>query len=410
MGTYTELFEDVSTNIYYDAEDLIEELKKTTDLFRTFDKALDTFITVHGYNGNLKDESEKIGYIISKFNDEKVPVPRNIKKWYSEHKSIERKTAFQICFAFKLSVEEANDFLRRICLFRGFDCHSVNEVVIYFALKQKLSYVKVQDILRKLSVSKQSRITAENVVYTKFIQNDIEQITSEQELIEYLSINESQFEYNNATACTTVKNLWKSIAKKDGIACKEKRQLYYSFDKEQSFMDEKAELNIRKERKRMDDSVWEIYLQILGFSGNCISEFYKNRSIKTILKENELLHPLAEEAFPDRDGLNKILKGEHLSHERVRKIIILLVFYKFWAGKALVQKNYEAGYNDADRCRANIDNFLTEAGYPLLYAGNPYDFIFLYSNNSDAPLLTFRDYMKDLYYLKNEEVQSDCLL
>ena len=75
----------------------------------------------------------------------------------------------------------------------------------------------------------------------------------------------------------------------------------------------------------------------------------------------------------------------------------------------MTQNSYEAGYSDADRCRADIDNFLSEAGYPALYAGNPYDFIFLYSNNSDAPLRTFRDYMRELYYLKNEEIQSDYL-
>ncbi len=410
MGAYTEFFEDASANIYYEAEDLIEELKKTTDLFRTFDKALDTFIFEHGYTGDLNDESQKIDYIITKFKDVNVPVPRNIKKWYSEHKSIERKTAFQICYAFELPIDEANDFLRRICLFRGFDCHSMDEVVTYFSLKQKLSYSQSQNILKELTLIKPGKIGSENVIYTDFIEDEIDQIESEQELIEYLSTNGTMFEYNNATACSTIKNLWQSIAKEDGIASKEKKKLYYSFDKEENSIDEKTDLNTRKERKRMDDSVWEIYLQILGLSGNLASEFYKNRSIKAILKDNKLLHPLAEEAFPDRDGLNKLLKGEHLSYERVRKIMIILVFYKFWAGKALSQNNYEAGYNDADRCRADIDNFLTEAGYPVLYAGNPYDFIFLYSNNSDAPLLTFRVYMKDLYYLKNEEIQSDYLI
>lgn len=44
-------------------------------------------------------------------------------------------------------------------------------------------------------------------------------------------------------------------------------------------------------------------------AGSQAAPFYKNRSIKPILKGNPFLHPFAEESFPDRDGLTKILNG-----------------------------------------------------------------------------------------------------
>ena len=141
-------------------------------------------------------------------------------------------------------------------------------------------------------------------------------------------------------------------------------------------------------------------MQILGLSGNYIDKIYKDRSIKSILKDNELLHPLAEDSFPDRDGLNKILNGEHVSYERIRKLLILLVFYKFWANKALCSNHYEAGYGDADRCISTINDNLVDAGYPMLYPGNPYDFIIFVSVNADNPLMTFRDYMREMFYNK----------
>lgn len=408
MGAYTEFFEDKTTNIY-DEDDLLEEIKKTAELFRSFDKALDTFIVKHGYYDELNDTNKKIEFITNKFMISEVPVPRNIKKWYSEYKVIERKTAFQICFVFELSVEEADDFLRRICLFRGFDCHSMEEVVFYYAIKNKLTYVQSQSIIDKISVVKPGKINTDDIIYTDFLEDEIEHIDSVHELIEFLSDNKSLFEYNNAAAYKSIQNVWRSISKEQGLAAKEKKCLYLSFDSDEDSSDESEIHNERKERKRVDDSIWEIYLQLLGLSGNNVSMYYKDRSIKSVLKDNELLHPIAEDSFPDRDGLNKILKGNHLSYERVRKILILLIFYKFWAGKALEQNNYSAGYGEADRCRANMNAFLTDAGYPLLYAGNPYDFIFLYANNSDTPLLTFREYMRELFYVKNEKILSDFL-
>lgn len=400
MGNYTSFLEDVTYDIF-EEEDYLEELKKASELFRTFDKALDSFIVNHGYDGDLLNVDEKVSFITGKLKAAGVPVPRNIKKWYSEHKRIERKTAFQLCFAFGLQVDEVDDFLRRVCLTRGFDCHDVEEVVYFFALKNGLSYEDTVDVLSKVTIVKPDRVAKDDIVYTEFIAEEIDDIETAEELILYLNENVDKFGYNNATAYEIIRSIWNDISKEDGIALREKRLLYVAFDKDTN--DEQLEEDNdkkRKERKRMDDSLWEIYLQILGLSGNYTDKIYKDRSIKSILKDNELLHPLAEDSFPDRDGLNKILNGEHVSYERVRKLLILLVFYKFWANKALCSNHYVAGYGDADRCITTINDILVDAGYPMLYPGNPYDFIIFFSVNADNPLMTFREFMQEMFFNK----------
>lgn len=400
MGNYTSFLEDMTYDIF-EADDYLEELKKAEELFRTFDKALDTFIANHGYVGDLSSVDEKVSFIACKLKEAGVPVPRNIKKWYSEHKRIERKTAFQLCFAFGLQVDEVNDFLRRVCLTRGFDSHNVEEVVYFFSLKNRLSYAEAVDILTKVTIVKPDKMSKEDIVYTEFIAEEIDDIKTAEELILYLNENVDKFGYNNATSYEIIRSIWNDISKEDGIALREKKLLYVAFDKDTN--DEQLEDDAdkkRKERKRIDDSLWEIYLQILGLSGSYADGIYKDRSIKAILKDNELLHPLAEDSFPDRDGLNKILNGEHVSYERVRKLLILLVFYKFWANKALGSNHYEAGYGDADRCLATINDNLVDAGYPLLYPGNPYDFIILVTVNADNPLMSFREYMQEMFYNK----------
>lgn len=397
MGNYTSFLEDMTYDIF-EEEDYVEELKKAAKLFRTFDKALDSFIVNHGYDGDLLDVDEKVSFITCKLKAAGVPVPRNIKKWYSEHKRIERRTAFQLCFAFGLQVDEVDDFLRRVCLTRGFDCHDVEEVVYFFALKNGLSYEDTVDVLSKVTIVKPDRVAKDDIVYTEFIAEEIDDIETAEELILYLNENVDKFGYNNATAYEIIRSIWNDISKEDGIALREKRLLYVAFDKDTN--DEQLEEDNdkkRKERKRMDDSLWEIYLQILGLSGNYTDKIYKDRSIKYILKDNELLHPLAEDSFPDRDGLNKILNGEHVSYERVRKLLIFLVFYKFWVNKALCSNHYAAGYGDADRCISTINDNLVDAGYPMLYPGNPYDFIIFFSVNADNPLMTFRDFMQEMF-------------
>jgi len=395
MAKYTDFLETQTYDIF-EAEDYVEELKKISEKFRTFDKALDTFLVEHGYAGDVENVEEKIRFISDKLKAAGVPVPKKIKEWYSKHIRITRKTAFQICFGFGLKLDEVDDFLKRICLERGFDCHSVEEVVYFYAFKNELSYLQAQDILSKVTKVTSGRIPKEDIIYTYVIAEEIDEIRTEDELIEYLNANGEKFGYNNASACEAIRILWNEISKEEGLAIKEKRKLYRSFDKEE----EEPDVKTRKTRKRIDDSIWEIYLQILGLSGSYANAFYSERSIKKILIDNEMLHPLAEESFPDRNGLNNILNGNHVSYETVRKLLILLAFYKFWGSRAIRLGSYEAQENDDKRCISFINSNLMDAGYQLLYPGNPYDFILFASVNSGMPLVAFREYMRELFFKK----------
>ncbi len=415
MGKYTDFFEDKSYNIL-DEEDYIQELKDILDKFRTFDEALDSFIVEHGFKGNLDSIDEKVKFISEKCKQANVPVPRNLKDWYIEDKKPDRtsKVPFQICFAFELNVDEVNDFLHRICLFRGFDCHIIEEIVYFFAFKHGLDYTSAMDILSKvktvkpvLTISKCENIATQDIVYTHLIIDEIESIETEEELIEYLNENIDKFEYNNATAYKVIQTIWKDISgdnKKEGIAIREKRLLYKEFNKDED--ENYISKTGRKERKRTDDSIWEIYLQILGLSGSCMAGFYNKRSLKFMLNDNEMLHPLAQDCFPDRDGLNKVLNGVHVSYERVRKLLILLVFYKYYAEKALEKTSYFTDIEDADRCICIINDKLVCSNYSALYPANPYDFLILMSIRTEYPLITFREYMQELFY---EKVDIDSL-
>ncbi len=246
-----------------------------------------------------------------------------------------------------------------------------------------------------------------NICYTAEIAEETDKIADAEELVVYLKEHREVFACHNVTAYRYIHKLWEEIASPEGLALQEKNKLYLRLEEASG---EQGRDQAEKSERRKDtvsriksrgaegtDSLWGIYLQILGLSEAVAAGLGTDRSLKIVLRNNALLHPFAEDCFPDRDGINKILNGENVSYERVRKIMILLVFYKFWVVIALKIGGYQAKGRDRDRCIAAVNDFLTDAGYPLLYAGNPFDWIILYVSADEYPLLTFRDYMRELF-------------
>lgn len=399
MNTYTEFLENRAREIYPEDDiDYSQALIEVVNMFRNFDEALDTFLAEHGFTGNKSDIDEKISYIRTKFAQADIQPPRNMKKWYTEHKRIQKETAIRICFAFGLTVEESEDFMRRICLLRGFDCHNVEEVIYFYAISNRLSYSEARELIGRVPQVNVGKIDFEKeILYTSAIVEEIGRFRNPEELIEYISANIRQFGYNNATAYKYIRDMWKEISAEGGLASAERKRLYIEFND--------TDIAIEEQGKSCD-SLWEIYLQILGLAGNRIARLETDRSLKPILKDNELLHAWAEDSFPSRVGLEKILNGEHASEKLVHKTILLLVFYRFWVKSALRIHSYQAKNGDTYRCTCEINKYLMDAGYPELYPGDPFDWIILHAVENEFPLLVFRDYMRELFYVKESDINA----
>lgn len=464
MDTYTEFLEDRARDIHPEDDiDYSRELMAVVAMFRDFDEALDTFLIKHGFAGDCSDIDAKIAYIRTKCEESGVQPPRNMKKWYTEHKRIKKETAIRICFAFSLSVEESEDFLRRICLLRGFDCHNIEEVICFYAISNGLSYSEARQLMERAPKVSWGKIDFDKeVLYTAAILAEVRRFKSGEELIGYLAANIRQFGYNNATAYKYIREMWSEISAEGGLAAMERKRLYDGFDDtdrtirqariqdaedspgqglkkgmagglEQGLRQETVDRagqgqrqevaggprqewmqevsysagRQRKGRREKDKpSLWEIYLQILGLAGDRISRLDTDRSLKPILKDNELLHAWAEDSFPSRVGLEKILNGEHASEQLVHKTIILLVFYRFWVKSALKNHSYQAKSGDTGRCTCEINKYLMDAGYPELYPGDPFDWVILHAVENEFPLLVFREFMRELFYIKESDVDA----
>lgn len=404
MDHYTDYLNSAAFNLSPDDECYEEKLLAIASHFRTFSDALSQFVREHGYSG-ADDAEAKSAFINLRFSEAGIPTPRDIKNWFTGNKTIKRDTAFQICFAFGLDVNNTNDFFRKVYLERSFDCHTISEAVYYYCIRNGLPYNEALEIIDKMPKVKKGPInTKQEILYTGSIINFINGTKSADELIAYITDHIEQFGYNNATATKHIQDLWNAISCKSGIAFKEGQLRDNAFNQHREGDAGSADnYTIVTEEA---DSIWKVYAQIFGLDKYQTVKYGTNRTIKPLLENNRLLPPLAEASFPDRDGIEKITNGIHVSHERIRKLMILLEFYAFWAN-VIIQNNNAlavAAEHDAERCIDKINTYLLEAGYPELYPGNPYDWIFMWAVKDQQPLLAFRDHMIALYAYKSEQL------
>lgn len=380
MPQYTDRLEEKQYDISPEDEDYIDKLTEVTGMFRTFGEALTTFLMEHDLIDTQPPETAE-QYIRGAFERSAIPVPRSLAQWFSEGIRPSRKTAFQICFALGLDFANTQDLFRRVLLQRGVDCHDQTEAVYYFALRHGLSYREIYAILQNMPDSP-TVMTGQRdpTIYTANIVSEIDCLETQEDLAVFLKENVGWFGEANRTASRFIRRLWEEIATPGGLA-----------ERERSL----AGTEVRAK----SPSIWDIYLQILGLPKAELQASAADRSLKFMLKNDKLLHSLAQDSFPDRQGLQLILAGKHVAYERVRKTLILLSFYSFWANRLLPMPEGigRAQGGDADRCLAEIDRFLVDSSYPALYAGNPYDWLFLFAMQDEYPLDTFRGFMGELF-------------
>lgn len=394
MPAYTTLLQKPLETISWEDDNFIEELLQVVQLFRPFSDAITEFISERDFDGDFTDVDAKVKYIKTAFEKANMTPPREFREWFTAGQPIKRDTAFLICFAFGLDGGETDEFFRRYyAKERSFNCHQVQEAVYYFCLNNGLSYAEALDIQTRVPLSKRSQKSGD-VVYTGSIIAELNDLETKEELVTYLTENIDKFSDSNVTAYERIRRLWALAAGNGGLLMQEREKL-------PSILDDAATGEKSKLRSgNTGVKPWDAYLAILQLDKDDVKQLKAERSIRPILKK---LHDDAQDSFPDRQGIDKILRGEHVSYERVRKWLVLLTFYTFWAQKAVKEGSYEAEPEDAKRCLTTMNQHLMDAGYPELYVGNPYDWIFLFASKSEEPLYVFRFIWNELLATALEE-------
>ncbi len=430
MSQYTDILNLKAETLSSDDEDYEESLLEISALFHGFDMALTAFIAAHGYTEDSSDVTAKAQFLRKKFKAADIKPPRDFKEWFSPNKKISRKTAFQICFAFHLDVDQTNDFFRCVLLERGFDCHTITEAVYYFCLRNALSYTQAQEMIDQIPIPKKAKTLPDcDILYTGTILDGLNSIDDKEALIQYIKEQIDDFRYNNATAIKYIQDLWAEISKPGGLATQEgsiiaRTHNQFEDRRKKGAADTRsaevisAEIHHQDQKVKpydyviadSDASTWIIFSQILGLANYQETEYAVkyDRSLTSVLSENRLMPMKADYCFPSRQSIDKLVRGDLVGDDEiVRKMLIFLVFYSYWA-KLIIHKNdafYSARSSDSERCLDTINARLLSAGYPELYAGNPYDWLFLWSLNDEHPLEAFRTYMGEVFAVKEEDTE-----
>ena len=254
MAEYTDKMIARCSEITPYDDNYLEELRCQMERFRNFGEALDTFLIEKGYTGSLDDVSSKTDFIKKRYSARGAMSPRNMSKWFSGDININKSTALQLSFVFGLGVEETEDFLRRICLSRGFDLHDMEEIVYYMAIKLKTDYKTLQMMLENLPDVDAQRIPDDDkAFYTGDIAGEVKKLSSMEETAVYIAQNAERFAYKHVTATKMLKRMWLKISGENGIAAAERRAF-------------QVELPETGKSNGFDTSlsVWTIYLQMIG--------------------------------------------------------------------------------------------------------------------------------------------------
>lgn len=320
-----------------------------------------------------------------------------------------RKQIYEICFAMELNCEDTKWFFQRVYYDRAFNCHTIDESVYYYAFLNKLSYTEAKKIIIQInnavSTSKPINNIAKN--YTQFVKNQIENFKSTDELITFLIYHKDNFESWNQSAYEEITNRIQELIPTDK-GKKEIDNLKRTIMRKNSLENIIPKLSAQKEwgliMQEFFSTVNNVedlsYISGLNIQSNA---FILRRILSPYscdIKIDKVNLPyIVKNNFPTRKTMSDTLSMDKISHSKsydsIRKIIILLNFYTFWVRADLGYLDYmseEQTSSDTlyDAFLAELNTTLYDCGYEYLYAGNPYDWLFLCASLDKKPLTYFR--------------------
>lgn len=384
---------------------ILQEAKRADDQnLHSFSCALTRLIQERGYEGSRQDFDACARFLYDRYQAASVAVTMTtLKRWFSgesrpffEKRS--RTRMYQLCFVLRLDYRQVCDFFQHVYLSRSFNCRNVQEAVYCYCFSHDKDYSQAC----QLNFAAQALVSApdlppgrEVIRYTGDIERDILSLESEEEFLDYVKENEKSFrEYNQSAR----RELQRLLGRTQGS--RRDQELVNSHRKSgariSSAESERLDGLAVREYFRYHDTCQDLkgqnvasadfmLSQILGIR---LDQYYETEQLGKSFSRDARLEPLARINFPSSQSLSDILTGkEHVSFDSVRKMIILLHFYDFFVSAALK--------NDCrDLCSAYIDDAgdqLFAAGYGPLYAGSPYDRIFIDSAKDSQPLDCLRD-------------------
>lgn len=284
-------------------------------------------------------------------------IAHKVRGWLTGKKtSINKESAVHLAFALKLKVSDAEELLCRLSG-EKFHWRDPGDIVLMFALKRKMLYcdaLALLDRMRPLYEAVSSTEEDSNVM-TETIKPKIEQIQTEEDL----------------------KNFFIEEAPKLGKMHNYAYSMYKDFI---SLLSDDGDMVVsgEKRKKKYDDDD-DTIIEETQIASNILNVYLHRNAVPVIPKKSRILHDAIQrdikQNWPDKYTLSRMNKRKI---DITRKVLILL-FLACDGGEAAYgnfdDESDEDIFHDTYR---RLSKMLSDCGFPLLDARNPFDWMVLY--------------------------------
>lgn len=395
-----------------------------TDPIQPFYVPLTEILKDRGYTGDDHDVSARAFFLHNMYEKAQIHIDeKTLKNWFCEDspkfKTFTRRKMHELCFVLEFNYDQARDFFDRIYLCRSFNCRNIREAVYCFCFSKGKNYTQASSLLEQAEkiledAHNHSKASAP-IRFTNAMEEDIIQLYSDREFLNYVADNSESFcEYNRTMMqeLNVLINMIKGTKQDDALinlhrktgtnlSDSEYEKLQGLVVREYFLYHDILDLKRDFKGRRLSSTDFMLF-QILDIR---MSEHYNPETPGQSFAKNARLHELAKRNFPSKHTFSNILKKTEKTSQKtatsfdgVRKLFILLHFYVYFVSEKVMKDRAHippatyGGYVD------DANDQLTICNYNPLSERNPYDLLFLESAKTDQPLDTFREIISDAVY------------
>lgn len=326
-----------------------------------------------GYEGDFEDRESAIRFLKGRCQMTDAHISRQtLNNWLSTgkiaHNTVARENIYKLCFALNMNALQTEEFFLKAYLDRPFNYKSLYETVCFFCLNHRGQY-RYSDVARiKAEIeAAPSLVREESPDFTVMIRQHLKSCVTETDLMEYWRHQSASL----GPAKHTAKNEVNALLKR----CYEV---------------------VPDDHKKKIHTPGLLLEEIFDYRARGIVGGRKVHSFsiaKSSLPDNIKLN------FPDPQKMWKILKDienhtDKTTDDMLRKAIIALNFYAFYATEARKKKNPRKYGNPSkmpfEEFTAQLNLCLERCGYLRIYWRNPYDWMFGYCARQRDPIAVLR--------------------
>lgn len=383
---YTKHLEDIMFENEFNIE-IVDFLGVNSgDLFLPFNERLSRFICK--YAGN---ECNPKAYLTKALKKKEISFGSKNTNWFSGERPPKksedaRNKLYKIAFAMELNVKQTEELFCKVYFDRPFDLREPAEYIYWYCLNNSFTYQLAEKMISEYWVSKEvEKRENEEVFETVFLKEQLinQGEWGEKNVISFMLEHPYNFSVHNKKANEIKKILIEQIM----VTKKEVNDIKKGdYDNVKSCIG----IEIKNTRKQIEFykgkqiSSIQFMLDFIIYMGDDTTEYTRI--------PNEVIRDIGIN-FPFR---RNIYTKTNPTYDELRKMIILLFFYKSCIEfRYIFSKTYE-NYDFYKEFISSVNDILFECGLPLLYLGNPLDWLFAFCAKEKEPLETFRFYMNEI--------------